>query len=349
MKAVAGRVTFGFKTSPQHVSFATLDETWAAAAELPVFVAAWMNDHFSDPAAESGGPSFESLTLMAALAHRVPGVWLGHSVLANTFRHPALLAKAATTMDHVTGGRFIVGLGMGWHAWEHEAFGVPLPPPRERFERLVSTVRVLRALGSAAAAGAASAGSPAAGAAAAAGSPAAGSPAAGVTLDDAFAPLRGATAAGAAAAGSPSAGVTLDDAFAPLRGATNEPPPLTPGGPPIFLGGQGPRGLRLAGEAGDGWFIPSIPFTGPEVFAERRGAILRAMEAAGRDPDGFQFVAQVGAGGDAAARADACALALAYARAGATHVSVAVPSRLGPAGLAAAAHEGAEPAAAALG
>jgi len=209
VKAVAGRVTFGFKTSPQHVSFATLDETWAAAAELPIFVAAWMNDHFSDPAAESGGPSLESLTLMAALAHRVPGVWLGHSVLANTFRHPALLAKAATTMDHITGGRFIVGLGTGWHPWEHEAFGVPLPPPRERFERLQATVRVLRALGS------------------------------------------------PAAAAAP--GVTLDDAFAPLRGATNEPPPLTPGGPPIFLGGQGPRGLRLAGEAGDGWFIPSIP------------------------------------------------------------------------------------------
>lgn len=296
MKAVAGRVTFGFKTSPQHVSFATLDETWAAAAELPVFVAAWMNDHFSDPAAKSGGPSFEALTLMAALAHRVPGVWLGHSVLANTFRHPALLAKAATTMDHVTGGRFIVGLGMGWHAWEHEAFGVPLPPLGERFERLASTVRILRALGSPAA-----------------------------------------TAA---------PGVTLDNAFAPLRGATNEPPPLTPGGPPIFLGGQGPRGLRLAGEAGDGWFIPSIPFTGPEVFAQRRDAILRAMETAGRDPDGFQFVAQVGAGDNAAARAEARDLGLAYARAGATHISVTVPARLGPEALIAAAREVAEPAAA---
>jgi len=299
VKAVPGRVTFGFKTSPQHVSFATLDETWAAAGGLPVFVAAWMNDHFSDPAAESGGPSFESLTLMAALAHRVPGLWLGHSVLANTFRHPALLAKAATTMDHVTGGRFIVGLGMGWHAWEHVAFGVPLPPPRERFERLVSTVGVLRAMGS------------------------------------------------RAAGGAP--GVTLDDAFAPLRGATNEPPPLTPGGPPVFLGGQGPRGLRLAAEAGDGWFIPSIPFTGPEVFAERRDAILRAMAAAERDPAGFQFVAQVGAGGDPAARAEARELAITYARAGATHVSVAVPSRLGPAGLVAAAREVAEPAAAILG
>lgn len=299
MKAVAGRVTFGFKTSPQHVSFATLDETWAAASELPVFVAAWMNDHFSDPAAETGGPSFESLTLMAALAHWVPGVWLGHSVLANTFRHPVLLAKAATVMDHVTGGRFIVGLGMGWHAWEHDAFGVPLPQPRERFERLISTVRVVRAMGS------------------------------------------------LAAAAAP--GVTIDDAFAPLRGATNEPPPVTPGGPPIFLGGQGPRGLRLAGEAGDGWFIPSIPFTGPEVFAERRDVILRAMEEAGRDPAGFQFVAQVGAGSDATARVEARALALAYATAGATHVSVAVPSRLGPAALISAAREVAEPAAAALG
>jgi len=299
VKAVPGRVTFGFKTSPQHVSFAVLDETWAAAAEMQVFVAAWMNDHLSDPAAETGGPSFEALTVMAALAHRVPGVWLGHSVLANTFRHPALLAKAATTMDHVTGGRFIVGLGMGWHAWEHEAFGIPLPPPRERFERLVTTVRVLRALGS------------------------------------------------PGAASTP--GVTLDDPFVPLRGATNEPAPLTPGGPPVWLGGQGPRGLRLAAEQADGWFVPSMPLTSPELFGERRGIILAAMEDAGRDPDGFQFVAQVGAGDDAATRTEARDLALAYARAGATHVSVAVPARLGPSALVAAAREVAEPTAAELG
>jgi alkanesulfonate monooxygenase SsuD/methylene tetrahydromethanopterin reductase-like flavin-dependent oxidoreductase (luciferase family) len=299
MRAEPGRVTFGFKTSPQHVSFATLDETWAAAAELPVFAAAWMNDHFSDPAAESGGASFESLTVMAALAHRVPGLWLGHSVLANTFRHPALLAKIATAMDHVTGGRFVVGLGMGWHAWEHEAFAVPLPPLRERFERLATTVRILRALGS------------------------------------------------AAAAAAP--GVTLDDPFVALRDATNEPPPLTAGGPPIFLGGQGPKGLRLAAEQGDGWFVPSLPFVDPVTFAERRGIILAAMEAAGRDPSGFQFVAQVGAGGDAATRAEARAQALAFAAAGATHISVAVPARLGPAALVAAAREVAEPAAAALG
>jgi alkanesulfonate monooxygenase SsuD/methylene tetrahydromethanopterin reductase-like flavin-dependent oxidoreductase (luciferase family) len=299
MRAEPGRLTFGFKTSPQHVSYSVLDSIWKAAAELPIFAAAWMNDHLGDPAAESGGSSFESMTVMASLAHNLPGVWLGHSVLANTFRHPALLAKAATTMDHVTGGRFVVGLGAGWHAWEHEAFGIPLPPPPERFERLAATVRVLRALGS------------------------------------------------SAAAAAP--GVTLDDPRAPLRGATNEPPPLAPGGPPIFLGGQGPRGLRLAAEAADGWFVPSTPIVSPGLFAARRAAILAAMEEVGRDPTGFQFVAQVAAGGAPATRSAARALTVEYARVGATHICIAIPARLGPPALVAAALEVAEPAAAEIG
>ncbi len=92
-----------------------------------------------------------------------------------------------------------------------------------------------------------------------------------------------------------------------------------------------------------------MPFTDPAIFGERRGTILAAMERAGRDPEGFQFVAQVAAGGDAAARAEARDLAIAYGRSGATHVSVAVPARLGPVALVAAAREVAEPAAAALG
>ena len=83
---------------------------------------------------------------MAALAHRVPGRWLGTAVLSATFRHPAVLAKAATVMDHATGGRFIVGLGAGWHEGEHVPFGIPLPPMPERFDRFESAVHVLRAL-----------------------------------------------------------------------------------------------------------------------------------------------------------------------------------------------------------
>ena len=76
---------------------------------------------------ERGGPAFEAFTTAAALAHRVPGKWIGIAVAANTFRHPALLAKEATLLDIVTGGRFILGLGAGWHVGEHEAFGVDLP------------------------------------------------------------------------------------------------------------------------------------------------------------------------------------------------------------------------------
>jgi alkanesulfonate monooxygenase SsuD/methylene tetrahydromethanopterin reductase-like flavin-dependent oxidoreductase (luciferase family) len=139
-------LTIGFKTSPQRVDLATLDATWRLAGELDVFDAGWMNDHLTDPGAERGGASLETLTVLAALAHHVPGKWIGTAVLSNTFRHPAVLAKQATVLDNLTGGRFILGLGSGWHQGEHEAFGVPLPPLRERFDRYESTLRVLHEL-----------------------------------------------------------------------------------------------------------------------------------------------------------------------------------------------------------
>ena len=175
---------------------------------------------------------------MAALVHRVPGRWLGHAVLSATFRHPAVLAKAATVMDHATGGRFILGLGAGWHEGEHLPFGIPMPPMPERFDRFESAVHVLRALWSEAAA-------------------------------------------------TPP-GVTRPDPFYPLTEATNEPPPLTPGGPPIWLGGQKRRGIALAAAVADGWALPAVVALGSptdlDYFSEKRDAILAALEAAGRDP-----------------------------------------------------------------
>ena len=137
--------TIGFKTSPQHADWALLDETWSAAGELDVFAAGWMNDHLTDMS-DAGGPSLEALTLLGTVVHRVPGVWVGHAVLSNTFRHPAVLAKAAVVLDHATGGRFVLGLGAGWHEPEHSAFGLDLPPIGERIDRLESAVDVLLAL-----------------------------------------------------------------------------------------------------------------------------------------------------------------------------------------------------------
>ncbi len=139
----------GFRTAPiasQGLDWPALDAIWARAGELDVFSAGWMSDHLSDASMERSGGAFESLTTAAALAHRVPGKWIGIAVLAATFRHPALVAKAATVLDNATGGRFILGMGAGWHEGEHDAFGIPLPPMPERFERFEGAVATVAAL-----------------------------------------------------------------------------------------------------------------------------------------------------------------------------------------------------------
>jgi alkanesulfonate monooxygenase SsuD/methylene tetrahydromethanopterin reductase-like flavin-dependent oxidoreductase (luciferase family) len=284
-------VHIGFKTSPQGVDWTTLDATWQLGGDLEVFESAWMNDHLTD-LSPSGGPSFESLTLAAALARRVPGKWIGHAVLSNTFRHPGLVAKAATVLDHMTGGRFILGLGAGWHEGEHRSFGLPLPPIGERIGRLESAVEVIAAL---------------------------------------FSP----------AAGRPP-GVSRADPFYPLDRAMNLPAPLTPGGPPIWLGGQKPRGIALAARRGHGWLLPGVNAGDVAYFRSRRDELLRALQAAGRDPAGFAFAGQVhiGASGDHAAARQA---AIDLVRAGATHVIVGIAAGGGPAALADAATEVAEP------
>ena len=293
------RVSIGFKAWPQGVDWATLDATWAAGGELDVFDAAWGNDHLTDPNLAHGGSSLEALTMIAALAHHVPGKWVGHTVLSNTFRHPAVLAKAATLLDQATGGRFILGLGAGWHEDEHAAYGVSLPPIGERISRLESAVHVIRALHSPAAAS--------------------------------------------------DTGVTLDDPFYPLRAAVNLPAPLTPGGPPIWLGGQKPRGLKMAAALADGWPTPALPQPEAAYLTERRTAILREMEAIGRDPTGFAFGAQIATGLDARSRAAARELALTFVAAGATHLILGLPAHVGPEGLRAVAREVAEPIREALG
>lgn len=296
---VPARVAIGFKTSPQGVDWPTLDATWALAGELGVFDSAWMNDHITDPALERFGSSWEALTAAAALAHRVPGLTVGHGVLSNTFRHPAVLAKQATLLDHVTGGRFVLGLGAGWHEGEHLPFGIPLPPMPERFDRFESAVHTLKAL-----------------------------------FSD-------------AASGEP--GVSRPDPYYPLDGATNIPGPLTPGGPPVWLGGQKKRGIALVARHGDGWIQPAVPRFDLDYFAERRDRILAEMEAAGRDPSGFAFAAQLPTGTTAADRRAAVDAGREFVRLGANHLVLGMAARLGPEGLALVAREVAEPLREALG
>ncbi|HYU48375.1 MAG TPA: LLM class flavin-dependent oxidoreductase [Candidatus Limnocylindria bacterium] len=139
-------ISIGFKTSPQDVDWSTLDAMWAQAGDLDVFESAWLNDHLTNMNPDPPGPSLEALTLLGTLVHRVPGKFVGHSVLSNTFRHPAVLAKAATVLDLATGGRFMLGLGAGWYEGEHGPFGIEMPPIGERIDRLISAVDTIRAL-----------------------------------------------------------------------------------------------------------------------------------------------------------------------------------------------------------
>ncbi len=291
-------VRLSFKTSPQHVDWATLRDTWALGGQLAVFEGAWMNDHLTDMA-EPPGPSLEALTLAATLAHLVPGKWIGHAVLSNTFRHPAVLAKAAAVMDHATGGRFILGLGAGWHEGEHASFGIPLPPIGQRIDRLESAVEVLRALFSGAA--------------------------------------------------TEPPGVSRPDPYYPLHDAIALPAPLTPGGPPLYLGGQRRRGIALAARAGAGWLQPGTDAGDAAYFAARRADVLRAMEAIGRDPAGFAFVGQVHVGPSRADRDVALEQARRMAGVGATEIILGILAAGGPEALERLARDVAEPLHAELG
>jgi alkanesulfonate monooxygenase SsuD/methylene tetrahydromethanopterin reductase-like flavin-dependent oxidoreductase (luciferase family) len=273
----------GFRTSPQNTDWASLEAAWAEAGRHEVFDSGWLNDHLSDPGRERGGPSFESMTTLAALAHLVPGKAVGQTVLAATFRHPAMLAKEAVTLDHLTGGRYILALGAGWHAWEHEAFGIDLPPVGVRFDRFESTIRVLRAL------------------------------------------------FGDAAREAP--GVTLEVPPYRLDGAIMEPGPVRPGGPPIWLGGQGPRGLRLAARYADGWNFASNLDGSPDGFVKRRDELLRACAAIGRDAAELTLSAQIIIPGDDAGRRAAIERAMGFVRAGAGHIMLTTPAREGAAGI----------------
>jgi alkanesulfonate monooxygenase SsuD/methylene tetrahydromethanopterin reductase-like flavin-dependent oxidoreductase (luciferase family) len=105
-------------------------------------------DHYlTAPTTETTGrsPTLDQLVLLGGIARETTTVELVTLVSPLTFRHPAVHLKAAVTLDQMSGGRFGMGLGTGWMASEHTAFGLPFPETRERFERLEETLRYFRA------------------------------------------------------------------------------------------------------------------------------------------------------------------------------------------------------------
>jgi alkanesulfonate monooxygenase SsuD/methylene tetrahydromethanopterin reductase-like flavin-dependent oxidoreductase (luciferase family) len=90
-------------------------------------------------------PATDAYVTLAAIATRVPEIRLAVLVSPITFRHPAVMAKSAASLDEISGGRFDLGVGTGWYRFEHDAFGLPFPPWEERFARLEETLAYLRA------------------------------------------------------------------------------------------------------------------------------------------------------------------------------------------------------------
>jgi F420-dependent oxidoreductase-like protein len=126
---------FAVKTAPERTSWADMLAMWQAADEIELFESAWSFDHFEPIYGDRTGPCFEGWTTLAALAQATSRIRVGLLVTGTPYRHPAVLAKMATAVDIVSGGRLELGLGAAWNENEANAYGIDLLPLRARMDR----------------------------------------------------------------------------------------------------------------------------------------------------------------------------------------------------------------------
>lgn len=120
----------------------------ATTAESSGFDSVWVMDHLNQIPGVGTMDEWmlEGNTVLAALAARTKSVSLGLMVGGVTYRNPAFMAKVTTTIDVLSGGRAVLGIGAAWFEAEHLAFGYPFPPLKERFERLEEALQIFRAM-----------------------------------------------------------------------------------------------------------------------------------------------------------------------------------------------------------
>jgi len=140
---------FGVVPNQSDTEWKNLLAVWEELDERSRFDSLWLMDHFVTGFGQefgSTGPCLEGWTALAALAQATSRAKLGILVTGNFYRQPAVLAKQATTVDHVSGGRLIFGIGAGWHEYESQAYGLNMPPVKERMDRLEEGVHLVKAL-----------------------------------------------------------------------------------------------------------------------------------------------------------------------------------------------------------
>jgi alkanesulfonate monooxygenase SsuD/methylene tetrahydromethanopterin reductase-like flavin-dependent oxidoreductase (luciferase family) len=144
--------SFGLATAPQQVSYHDLLRVWLEADSIPQLEHAWLFDHLLPIGGDPDGPIFEGWTLLSALAAQTGRLRLGLMVTSNRFRPPAMLAKIATTVDVVSGGRLDFGIGAGsrpsipWARREYEAHGLPYDDFAHSVGSLAEACTVIRRL-----------------------------------------------------------------------------------------------------------------------------------------------------------------------------------------------------------
>jgi F420-dependent oxidoreductase-like protein len=120
----------------------------ATTAEDAGFDSVWVMDHLYQirNVGQRIEPMLEAYTLLGAIAARTSRARLGTMVTGVTYRNPALLAKIVTTLDVISSGRAILGIGAAWNDEEHRGYGFDFPSPRERLERLEEAIQICRAM-----------------------------------------------------------------------------------------------------------------------------------------------------------------------------------------------------------
>ncbi|MFE0549283.1 LLM class flavin-dependent oxidoreductase [Streptomyces pilosus] len=143
---------FGIMTAPTQVGYDDLLRVWREADAVPEIEHAWLFDHLMPIFGDPWGPAFEGWTLLSALAAQTRRLRLGVMVTSNRFRPPAMLAKIATTVDIVSGGRLDFGIGVGSRPnppearREYPAHGLPFQPPAQAVESLAEACALIRRL-----------------------------------------------------------------------------------------------------------------------------------------------------------------------------------------------------------
>ena len=136
----------GIHTGQQDCTYEELRRLWRLADDSGFYWISVWDHHYESPPVDGMHPAFETVSIMSALALETKQARVGCLVYSMGYRNPALVAKAITTIDHLSGGRAELGIGAGWHEPEYHAFGYDFPRPGIREDMLEEGAQIIRSM-----------------------------------------------------------------------------------------------------------------------------------------------------------------------------------------------------------